>query len=38
MYDEVINGDYMGIQMIYKIAKDVKYINSMNINNFIITL
>lgn len=38
MYDEVVNGDYMGIQMIYKIAKDVKYINSMNINNFIITL
>lgn len=38
MYNEVANGSFMGIQMVFKLAKDIKYINSMNVNNFIVTL
>lgn len=38
MYDHVSTGNYMGIQIIFKLAKDVNYINAMNINQFIIKI
>lgn len=36
MFDKVSTNNYMGIQMIFKLAKDVKYVNTLNINSFII--
>ena len=38
MYEKVSLGNYMGIQMISKLAKDVKYVHTLNINNFIIKI
>lgn len=36
--EKVQEGEYMGLQMIYKLAQDVQYITTMNLNNFIVTL
>lgn len=38
MYDQVSTGDYMGIQLIFRMAKDVNYINAMNLNQFVIRI
>ncbi len=38
MYDKSTSGEYLGISMVFGLAKDVKYINTMNINNFIVTI
>lgn len=38
MYDKSASGEYLGIRMVFGLAKDVKYINTMNINNFIVTI
>ena len=38
MYDEVSTGKYMGIQIISKMAKEVSYINAMNLNQFVIKI
>lgn len=32
------NDDYIGINMVTKLAKDVNYVNMMNVNNFIVVL
>lgn len=41
MYDHASTGDYdnyIGIQMIFKLAKDANYIHAMNLNQFIIKI
>ena len=38
LLEKLQGGDYMGIQMVYKLAQEMQYITTMNINNFIITL
>ena len=38
IYEEAKEGKFMGIQMVVKLAKKVQYINSIAINNFIITI
>ncbi len=38
IYEEAKEGKFMGIQMVVKLAKNVQYINSIAINNFIITI
>lgn len=38
MYEKASEGAFMGVQIVVNAAKDVKYIDSMNINNFIVTL
>ena len=35
---EAERGDYLGMQMVNKLAEEMKYITTMNINNFIVTL
>ena len=36
--EKLQDGDYMGIRMVYKLAQEMQYITTMNINNFIVTL
>lgn len=38
MYGHYDDDDYMGINMVTKLAKDVKYVHIMNVNNFIVVI
>ena len=38
LLEKIQDGDYIGLQMVYKLAQEMKYISTMNINNFIVTL
>lgn len=38
LIEKLQEGEYMGLQMVYKLAEDVQYVTTMNMNNFIISL
>lgn len=38
LLENLQDGDYMGINMICRLASEVQYITTMNVNNFVVTL